>query len=279
MIRIATRTSPLAVAQARRVAELFTTAYPDDIVELVGVESSGDLDRQSPVAQLTEIGAFVRSVQRAVLDGRADVAVHSLKDLPVASVEGLVRTAYPERQDPRDVLVGARLEDLPDGAVVGTGSPRRAAQLRHRRPDLRTVELRGNVDTRLRRVADGEVDAAVLAAAGLDRLGRTPSIVEYLDWMVPAPGQGVLAVEARTDDPRSAVIDDPQLRLVVEAERGLLAATGAGCRSALGAHATWNRGYLQLDAFVDDEAGPRRCTVTGSSPEEVVDLARKELGL
>lgn len=279
MIRIATRTSRLAVTQARRVAELLTAAHPAETIELVGIESSGDRDRRSPVAELTEIGAFVRSVQQVVIDGRADVAVHSLKDLPVAEVEGLVRAAYPERQDPRDVLVGAHLDDLPAGAVVGTGSPRRAAQLRHRRPDLQTVELRGNVDTRLRRVADGEVDAAILAAAGLRRLGRAPDTVEYLDWMVPAPGQGVLAVEVRAGDRRADAIDDGRLRRAVDAERGLLAATGAGCRSALGAYATWEGDTLRMVAFVDDELGPRRCEVAGTTPEQVVDLAGRELQL
>ncbi len=283
-IRLATRRSALALYQANRVAEWLRAVHDDVSISLVEIDSTGDLDRASPVAQLTQMGAFVRSVQAAVLDGRADAAVHSLKDLPTAQAEGLILAAFPERATPWDGLVGSTLTDLPDGATVGTGSPRRIAQLKAIRPDLVTQELRGNVDTRLRKVAAGEVDAAVLAEAGLNRLGHGGAISEVLplEVMVPAPGQGVLAVETRIDGPiRSLVeaITNPDLVPLVESERALLAETGAGCRSALGALATWVEGRIRLDTFVEDHNGRRRASVHGDHPDDVVAAARKELGL
>lgn len=272
------------MVQTQSVARRLEAVHPGIRVDLVEIDSTGDLDRTSPVAALTEMGAFVRSVQAAVLEGRADAAVHSLKDLPTASLPGLVPIAFPERAEPWDVLVGSTLDALPDGATVGTGSPRRVAQLRVRRPDLRTAEIRGNVDTRLRMVRAGEVAAAVLAAAGLQRLGRAENIDEVfgIDTMIPAPGQGVIVVESREDGPAAgllAAIDDPELRVLAEAERLLLAETGAGCRAALGVLATRIDGAIRLEAFVEDEWGPRRAAVTGHSPHEVVAAARKELRL
>lgn len=283
-IRIATRRSALALAQANRVADLLHAADPDLSVSLVEVLTSGDRDQDGSIARLTEVGAFVRSVQDAVIDGRADVAVHSLKDLPVAGPEDLVLAAFPERGSPLDVLVGSTLEGLGPNALVGTGSPRRVAQLLDLRPDLRATELRGNVDTRLRKVSTGEVDAAVLAEAGLERLGRTDEISEWLDpdRMVPAPGQGALAVEARKGTEAAELageLDDGSLRELLSAERALLAETGAGCRSALGALATWDSGQIRLHAFVADERGSRRAVCLGETPEAVVAGARKELGL
>ena len=283
-VRIATRRSTLALAQAGRVADMVRARHPGTMVSLVEVDTAGDRDPVGPIAQLTEVGAFVRAVQTAVLDDRADLAVHSLKDLPVIGPADLVLAAFPERASPMDVMVGSSLNDLPGGAVVGTGSPRRSAQLARLRPDLRTAELRGNVETRLRKVLDREVDAAVLAEAGLARLGRTGAIVQRLDPgdMVPAPGQGALAVEGR---PGSAVaelaatIDDPELRLLLNAERALLAETGAGCRSSLGALATRESGQIRLEVFVAEHRGARHAVVHGSSPDEVVSEARKELGL
>lgn len=283
-IRLATRRSALALYQARRVADWLRAVHDDISIELIEIDSTGDLDRTSPVAQLTQMGAFVRSVQAAVLDGRADAAVHSLKDLPTVSAEGLVLAAYPERATPWDVLVGSTLRDLPVGAVVGTGSPRRIAQLKAVRPDLRTQELRGNVDTRLRKVADGEVDAAVLAEAGLTRLEHAESIAEVLplEVMVPAPGQGVLAVETLLDGPvRNLVeaIGKPDLTPLVETERSLLAETGAGCRSALGALAQWDNGRIRMDAFVEDDKGARITRVHGDCPDDTVAAARADLAL
>jgi len=283
-VRIATRRSALALAQAGRVADMVRARHPGTLASLVEVDTAGDRDAVGPIAQLTEVGAFVRAVQTAVLDDRADLAVHSLKDLPVIGPDDLVLAAFPERASPLDVMVGSSLNDLPGGAVVGTGSPRRSAQLARLRPDLRTAELRGNVETRLRKVLEGEVDAAVLAEAGLARLGRIEAIGQRLDPgdMVPAPGQGALAVEARPGSAAAelaATIDDPELRLLLNAERALLAETGAGCRSSLGALATRESGQIRLEVFVAEHRGARHAVVHGSSPDEVVSEARKELGL
>lgn len=283
-VRIATRRSVLALAQAARVADLLRAAEPDLSVRLVEVATSGDRDQEGPIAELSDVGAFVRSLQEAVIDGRADLAVHSLKDLPVLGPEELVLAAFPERGSPCDVLVGLSLEDLPLEGLVGTGSPRRVAQLLELRPDLRTTELRGNVDTRLRKVAAGEVDAAVLAEAGLDRLGKSDVIAQRFEVkkMVPAPGQGALAVEARRGSGSAelaATIDDGPLRILLSAERMLLAETGAGCRSALGALATWEAGRIRLETFVADHRGARRAVAFGQTPVAAVAEARKELGL
>ncbi|MGH8928075.1 MAG: hydroxymethylbilane synthase [Acidimicrobiia bacterium] len=283
-VRIATRSSPLARAQACRVADMLRAADSGISVSLVEVSTTGDRDQEGTIADLTEVGAFVRSVQEAVINGRADLAVHSLKDLPVWGPEELLLAAFPERGSPFDVLVGSCLDELPSGGLVGTGSPRRVAQLLELRPDLRTIELRGNVDTRLRKVARGEVDAAVLAEAGLDRLGKSELITQRLDLaqMVPAPGQGALAVEACASSDfanQAGIIDDSSLRILLSAERLLLAETGAGCRSALGAHATWQEDKIRLEAFVADERGRRRTVVFGETPEAVVAETRKELGL
>lgn len=283
-VRIATRRSPLALAQARLVADRLRAAYPEVRVSLVEVVTTGDRDMEGAIAELSEVGAFVRSVQQEVVEGRADLAVHSLKDLPVWGPEELVLAAFPERGSPFDVLVGSTLDGLSAGAVVGTGSPRRMEQLLALRPDLRTVELRGNVDTRLRKVAAGEVDAAVLAEAALDRLGRSALIAQRLDvaQMVPAPGQGALAVETRAGSNFTELansIDDRLLRISLSAERLLLAETGAGCRSALGAHATLQKKNIRLEAFISDERGGRRAVAFGETPEAVVAETRKELGL
>ncbi len=283
-VRIATRRSALALAQANRIAELLRAFDPGLSVLMVEVTTSGDRDQEGAIADLIEVGAFVRSVQEAVIDGTADLGVHSMKDLPVSGPEELVLASVPERISALDVLVGSTLDELPPGGLVGTGSPRRVAQLLELRPDLRTTELRGNIDTRLRKVANGEVAAAVLAEAGLHRLGKGGLIAQRLDLnqMVPAPGQGALAVEARIGSDfaeLAARIDDESLRVLLMAERLLLAETGAGCRSALGAHATWNEDRIRLDAFVADDGGRRRTVAFGASPESVVAEARKDLGL
>lgn len=248
-VRIATRRSALALAQSRRVAADLArvTGQP---VELVEVTTRGDTDA-APLSQIGGTGVFVTGIRQAVLEGRADVAVHSLKDLPTAAQEGIELAAVPPREDPRDVLVargGARLGDLRAGARVGTGSPRRRAQVLAARPDLQVVDIRGNVDSRLDRVLGprADLDAVVLAAAGLVRLDLAERISEHLDPMVlvPAPGQGALAVEIRNvpadADLASAVrtLDDPSTRVAVDAERALLAALGVGCSAPVGALGT-----------------------------------------
>lgn len=272
------------MAQARRVGDLLAERHPGLTVRFVEVVSDGDLDRVSDIAALTEVGAFVTAVQRAVIDGRADLAVHSLKDLPVANSEGLVIAAFPERVSPLDVMVGRGLDEIGPGSTVGTGSPRRTAQIVEMRPDVVPVALRGNVDTRVRRVEEGVVDGAVLAQAGLDRLGLSDRIAQRLsvEQMVPAPGQGALAVETRPGShakEMAAAIDDPGLRVLLTAERELVSRTRAGCRSALGALATHDDGRIRMDLFVSDERGSRRATVVGTDVDEVVAAGRAELRL
>lgn len=281
-LRLATRRSSLALAQAEIVAKALAASGIS--ASIVPVSTSGDRDRSSPVAALTEVGAFVRGVQEAVLDGRADVAVHSCKDLPVGGPSGMV-SFYPERGAGGDVMCGARPQDLPTSARVGTGSPRRSAQLRALRPDLEVTGIRGNVETRLRKVASGEVVAVVLAEAGLTRLGLTEEIRHRFDVteMVPAPAQGAIAVQAqgRSDWVLEALgtIDHLPTRRAVEAERELLARTGAGCRSALGAYAEAEGGGLLMWGFVEDTRGPRWARVEAETSEAAAAELQQELGL
>jgi hydroxymethylbilane synthase len=241
-LRLGTRRSALAMAQAGRVADALRGKGHE--VALVEVVTDGD---RSP-ASLTELGGtgvFVTELRRQLLDGAIDLAVHSLKDLPTAAAEGLVVAAVPLREDARDALVSrdrTPLNQLAQGATVGTGSPRRAAQLRALGLGLHVVAIRGNVDTRLRRVAAGDLDAVVVAAAGLARLGRIDEAAELLDpgQLLPAPGQGALAVECRADDESLVdgvrrALDDVATRAAVTAERAVLAALEAGCTAPVGA--------------------------------------------
>jgi hydroxymethylbilane synthase len=247
-IRLATRGSLLARTQSGHVADALREISGQD-VEIVHVRSHGDADQSTPLASFGGVGVFVAAVREAVLRRDADIAVHSLKDLPTAPAPGLVVAAMPVREDPRDVLVsrdGFTVLTLPPGARVGTGSPRRAAQLLAARPDLEVVPVRGNVDTRLRTVTDGTLDAVVLARAGLARLDRLDAVSEAIepDLMLPAPGQGALAVECRSVDADAALLDalrsldDAATRAAVTAERSLLATLEAGCSAPVGAYAT-----------------------------------------
>ena len=255
-LRLATRGSALALAQSRIVADGLRAAWPELGVELVTVVTEGDRRRDVPAAALGGKGIFTAAVQEAVLDGRADLAVHSAKDLPAAQVPGLVLAAVPRRDDPRDVLVGRHrlggIDDLGAGARVGTGSPRRVALLRWLRPDLELVPIRGNVDSRVRRVLGGELDAVVLAAAGLRRLGLAAEAAAPLDpeTFTPAPGQGTLAVEAREEDTHalgllSALTHRPS-RVALRAERSFLQRLGGSCTLPAGAIAAGGPGGSSL---------------------------------
>ncbi|MCL1869056.1 MAG: hydroxymethylbilane synthase [Promicromonosporaceae bacterium] len=293
-IRLGTRASALATTQsgmvARRIEEL--TGRP---VELVHVRTEGDV-RTGSLASLGGTGVFVAALRDALLEGRCDVAVHSLKDLPTAAVEGLT-IVTPEREDPRDALCardGLTLETLPRGARVGTGSPRRAAQIRATRPDLDVVDIRGNVDTRLNRALgpDADLDAVVLAWSGLARLGRTDAVTDALDPAVvaPAPGQGALAVEARTADLASgplaeafAGLDHRPTRLAVIAERSVLARLEAGCAAPVGALARVEEGRLLLDAVVARTDGTEklkhRSAIALTHDDAADDDAARALGV
>jgi hydroxymethylbilane synthase len=239
-IRLGTRASLLATTQSAWVAERIVAALGRE-VELVEVTTEGDRDRGS-LAQLGGTGVFVGALREALLEGRIDVAVHSLKDLPTGPAAGLTLAAVPLREDPRDVVVardGLTLGELPVGSRLGTGSPRRAAQLHALGLGLEIADIRGNVDTRIRKVREGEYDAVVLARAGLARLGRLADATEVLDplQMLPAPGQGALAVEARGDDGLAAelaVLTDTRTRAAVTAERAVLATLEGGCAAPIG---------------------------------------------
>jgi hydroxymethylbilane synthase len=279
-LRIATRRSPLALAQARWVADRLNEHSPGMVIDLVEITTAGDRDRSSAIAGLTEVGAFVRAVQHAVLDGRADVAVHSSKDLPVTGPAGL-HAVYPERLAPWDVVCGSRLDDLAAGSRVGTGSPRRRSQLLALRPDLDVVDVRGNVDTRLGRVASGELDAVVLAEAGLTRMGLAGEVAQRLtlDEMVPAPGQGALAVETAGGGPAAAaaLIEHPPTRRAVTVERTVLARSGAGCRAALGVLAVPSGEVVTMTGFVEDDRGRRRASVAaddGTVADRMIEALR-----
>jgi hydroxymethylbilane synthase len=253
VIRLGTRGSALALAQARIVADAL--AATGTASELVIVETAGD--RRAPDTAWGE-GAFVVAIEQALLDGRVDAAVHSAKDMPTDATPGLTVAAYLERADPRDVLVvgaenaGWTLDTLPEGTRVGTDSPRRTAFLLAQRPDLVLHPLHGNVDTRLRRLDEGQTDALVLARAGLQRLGRDDRIAQVLDEDItlPAPGQGAIAVQVRSDDPASVAavgpLDHTPTRVAVEAERVFLAGTGGGCRAPIGALGRVEDGTLTL---------------------------------
>jgi len=282
-LRIATRASRLAMAQARQVADSLAETHSGTNVTFVEVSTSGDIDRTTSVTTLTEVGAFVRAVQQAVIEGRADAAVHSCKDLPVDGPTELT-AFYPKRERPWDVLCGHDLTSLPPGARVGTGSPRRAAQLRRLRPDVDVTDIRGNVDTRLAKMHSGEYDALVLAEAGLRRLGRDDEIGHIFDLveMVPAPAQAVIAVEVLVGAGAMDIvstIDDRETRTAVEAERALLALTRAGCRSALGALATTDAITIGITGFVEDEGGARFGTAQGAGPGEAARALQEALGL
>ncbi len=241
-LRIGTRASLLATTQSASVAEMVRTRLGRE-AELVEVTTEGDVTT-APLASLGGTGVFVSALRDALLRGDIDVAVHSLKDLPTAPEDGITLAACPPREDPRDVIVardGLTLGELPAGSRVGTGSPRRKAQLAALGLGLEIADIRGNVDTRIGKVRTGEYDAVVLARAGLARIGRLDDATEVLDplQMLPAPGQGALAVECRTGDPdlvaELAELDDPHTRAAVEAERAVLATLEGGCSAPVGA--------------------------------------------
>jgi hydroxymethylbilane synthase len=282
-ITVASRGSALALAQATLVVEAFERA--GEASRIVVVETEGD--RRAPDTAWGE-GAFVTAIERALLDGRVDVAVHSAKDVPTDEDPRLLIAAYLPRADPRDAIVirpgvdGQGVDDLARGSRVGTDSPRRSGFLLARRPDLVLHPLHGNVDTRLRRLDSGETDALVLASAGLDRLGLGDRIAERLapDVVPPAPGQGALAVQVRRDDPRmvalAAAIDDRPTRTAVEAERAFLAAAGGGCRAPIGALAEFDDGELVLiGGFAHADGSATAVSRRRGSAADAIDLGRE----
>lgn len=279
-IRAATRGSALARWQADYVASLLSEASGLE-TEPVIVSTQGDRDKSTPLHELGGKGVFVKEVQVAVLDGRADIAVHSAKDLPAVTPDDLVIAAVPVRADARDALVGSTLADLATGARVGTGSVRRQVQLAEQRPDIELVEIRGNIDTRLGLISahGGELDAIVMAAAALDRLERSEAVVERLDptTMLPQVGQGALAVECRADNDELVAalraIDDPDSHRVLTAERAFLHELGGDCDLPAGAYATLDGDELSIAALLADDSG--RIVRDRAAGTEGVELGRR----
>jgi hydroxymethylbilane synthase len=287
-LRLGTRRSALAMAQSGRVADALRAVGHD--VELVEVVTEGDRSAAA-VAELPGTGVFVTELRARLLAGEVDFAVHSLKDLPTAPAADLVTAAVPRREDPRDALVsrdGLRLNALPVGSTVGTGAPRRVAQLRALGLGLEVVAIRGNVDSRLRRVSDGDLDAVVVAAAGLARLSRLGEASEILDpgQMLPAPGQGALAIECRSADTAlteilAAALDDATTRATVAAERVLLADLEAGCTAPVGALADVAEGddgaeEIYLRGVVADVAGTHAIRLSATGPRsDAVEIGHR----
>jgi hydroxymethylbilane synthase len=266
-LRIGTRGSRLALWQANYVAARLQPLAGGRAIELVEILTAGDQVRDVPLAQIGGEGVFTKEIQRALLDATVDVAVHSLKDLPTLAVHGLTLAAVPLRGSVGDVMISRRhasLDGLPPGAVVATSSLRRRAQLLHRRPDLKLVPIRGNVETRLRKLTEEGLDALILAQAGLERLALAEQITEVLDpaWMLPAVGQGALGLECRAEDTSTlqllAELDHAPTRYAVFAERALLRGLGGGCQVPIGAMSRHEGNLLALRGVVLDPEGKVR---------------------
>jgi hydroxymethylbilane synthase len=259
LLVIGSRGSKLALWQAHHIQSRLREMGTETRIEVI--TTSGDRFQSGPLKEIGNKGLFTKEIEEALLDGRVDLAVHSLKDMPTDLPDGLQITATPEREDPRDAMIGGKLAELPPGARVGTGSLRRIAQVYAARPDLIVEPVRGNVDTRLRKLDEGQFNAIILAAAGLRRLGWAERITEYLpvEVMCPAVGQGSLAIETRTDGGPAqlavAQLDHADTRAAISAERAVLSVLGGGCQVPVGAHATVQGNRLRLIAVVSSPDG------------------------
>lgn len=275
-IRIASRASRLALVQSNYIRDLLRKLAPDVEISIIKISTKGDRDKSDFLYKSESMGFFTSEVEGAILDKTADIAVHSLKDLPTTLASGLIVAAIPQRESPADALVASKqvasIEDLPQGATVGTSSLRRIAQLKHYRNDLNCVPLRGNVETRVNKVLSGQIDAAIVACAGLNRLGLADNISAILppQDFIPAPAQGALAVQIRVDDNELAQlltqIDHQPTRIAVEAERTVLAAMHGGCSIPLGVYARLIDEQLKIDAMIADIDGKTLIRRSGSCP-------------
>ncbi len=287
-VRIGTRASKLALTQAETMRAAIARALGgDDAAVLVRITTSGDRIQDRRLADIGGKGLFTKEIEEALLDGRIDAAIHSLKDMPAISPDGLVIAAIPEREDPRDAFLSvahARLTDLPRGARLGTASLRRQAQALHVRPDLEVISLRGNVDTRLAKLERGDVDAILLAAAGLNRLGLGGQARDWLDPVrsPPAPGQGALAIQTRAGDAEAPWVTRQRhapTMLAVAAERGALEALEGSCRTAVGAYARFDGAVLRLCVEALTPDGARRFRQEGEIAEGGSEHDARALGL
>ena len=288
ILRIGTRGSKLALVQSEWVKKEMQSRYPELRVELVKIRTKGDKIIDAPLSKVGGKGLFVKEIEEALLKREVDLAVHSLKDVPAELHKGLQLSVYPKREDPRDALVSSlfrKVGDLPQGASVGTSSLRRSAQLLHMRPDLRIAPLRGNVDTRLRKLDSGELQAIVLAAAGLHRLGLSDRITALLspDSVLPAIGQGVLGLEVRENDQKVqnliSFLNDLETELAARAERAFLKELEGGCQVPLAGYARVEKGRLVLDGMVAELDGSvilkRKLSGEKDKPEDLgLALAR-----
>ncbi len=285
-LTVGTRGSALALSQANWVADRLRLSHAGLEVAVQIIQTEGDRTQatNTPLSTFGEKGVFAKEIEAALLAGEIDLAVHSMKDLAPILPEGLQIASVPEREDPRDAVLGAKLADLPPRATVGTGSVRRTALLHHLRPDLNVQSIRGNVDTRIRKLREGQYDAILLAVAGLNRLGRQDEITEVLDpeVFVPDPGQGALAIQTRVgDDTTNALVtalDHAPSHTAIRAERAYLKALGAGCQTPVGAWARIIDGRLVLTALIALPNGSiKRETIVGER-EEAEELGRKIAG-
>lgn len=288
-VRVGTRGSALAIAQTEEVVSALSEAWPEAVFEVARITPMGDRRKSAPLLSLGR-GAFAKGVEEWLLDGRIDIAVHSAKDMPTVLPEGLVIAAYPERKDARDLIVnrfGAGFFDLPEGASVGTSSPRRSGQLLAARSDIEIAPIRGNVDTRLSRVSDDDLDGVALAAAGLERLGRIGEATEILDpeLCVPDAGQGALAVETREGDEQMremvGAVNHAPTWAAVSAERAFVDFIGGGCRVPVAAYAAPSGGKLRIATMACLPAGSRiyrkRVEASAADPESAGREAARSL--
>ncbi len=284
--RIVTRRSALAMWQARHVQGLLQTAHPNLAIEVIGIQTRGDKLLDAPLAKIGGKGLFIKELEHVLLDGKADIAVHSMKDVPVDVANGLDLAAILQREDPRDALVSRHyttIERLPAGAVVGTSSLRRQCQIKAVRPDLTVRALRGNVDTRIRKLDDGEYDAIILAAAGIKRLGLEHRISSLIPTgtLLPAIGQGAIGIECRRGDHRTEalirVLDHPETRVRIRAERAINANLGGGCQVPIAGFAELRQQHLRLEAVVGTSDGTHIVRGAIDGPMEQAEILGKDL--
>ncbi|XOV86260.1 MAG: hydroxymethylbilane synthase [Pseudomonadota bacterium] len=285
-VRIATRESALALWQANHVKDLISSAFPDVVVEICGMTTEGDRNKVSPLSRLGGKGVFVKELESALLERRVDIAVHSMKDVPAELPAGLEIGAVCERADPFDAFVSNRwpdLQSLPAGSRVGTSSLRRRLQIEAAFPELVFPELRGNVDTRLRKLDEGDYDAIILAAAGLKRLGLGDRIRQQIapSLCIPAAGQGAVGIECRTDDSGIkailARVNDPETALRIACERLVSAGLGASCNLPIAAFSTCEAGEFAITGFVANPEGTRRITVARQGPVALAESLAQEV--
>jgi hydroxymethylbilane synthase len=289
-IKIGTRGSKLAITQSNMIREMILKQHPDTHVELVIIKTKGDKIIDSPLSKIGGKGLFVKEIEEALLDKSVDIAVHSIKDVPAILPDGLSIPFYPERENPADAFLSIkykRLHDLPSGAKVGTGSLRRSSQLLNKRPDLTIVPIRGNVDTRIKRLESGEFDGIILAASGLNRLGLSSKITELLSppEYIPAVGQGALGIEVRKDDMECnrllEFLNHNETALAVRAERSFLHRLEGGCQVPLGAYAFIDKNKIIIHGMVSDLTGSRviKESLTGNieHPEQTGEVLAERL--